>query len=314
MTRSRFDPSAMEIDLFGVPCDAGAGMRGTSMGPQALRVANIADAIANHARTVVDRGDLSGSHTLWQKPIDGYRHLDVVTEWNARVHDALYASHAAHRIPIMMGGDHSLAIGSISAAARHCEHTGQTLRVLWLDAHSDFNTRELSPSGNIHGMPVACLFGHGPEALIRIGGNAASLRADQIRQVGIRSVDAGERQFIQEAGLIVHDMRSIDERGMRAVMEDALAGIDDNTHLHVSFDVDFIDPPLAPGVGTPVPGGPTYREAQLCMEMIADTGRLCSLDIVEINPAMDIRNQTALLAVEMVESLFGKSTLARSRT
>ena len=195
--------------------------------------------------------------------------------------------------------------------ARHCRTTGKTLRVLWLDAHADFNTHELTPTGNTHGMPVATLCGFGPEALTRIGGVSPALHASAIRQIGIRSVDDGEKQFVRASGLQVFDMRYIDEQGMRHTMEAALAGMDDNTHLHVSFDVDFLDAAIAPGVGTTVQGGPTYREAQLCMEMIADTGRMASLDVVELNPALDVRNATALLAVDLIESLFGKSTLMR---
>jgi arginase len=183
--------------------------------------------------------------------------------------------------------DHSLGIGSISAVARHCRETGQDLRVLWLDAHADFNTSDLSPSGNLHGMPLACLCGFGPQELVQLGGAVPAISSQWIRQVGIRSVDSGEKRFVQEQGLEVFDMRSVDELGVRQVMDCVLADMDANTHLHVSFDVDFLDPEIAPGVGTTVPGGPSYREAQLCMEMIADTGRLGSLDVVELNPALE---------------------------
>jgi arginase len=214
-------------------------------------------------------------------------------------------------MPIVLGGDHCLGIGSISAVARHCRETGKKLRVLWLDAHADFNTNSLTPSGNIHGMPVACLCGFGPLALIEIGGQVPAINAKWVRQIGIRSVDQGEKRFVHEQGLEVFDMRYIDEMGMRATMELALALMDANTHLHVSFDVDFLDPAIAPGVGTTVPGGPTYREAQLCMEMIADTGRMASMDVMELNPALDERNRTAEVAVDLIESLFGKSTLMR---
>jgi len=231
--------------------------------------------------------------------------------WNRLVHDAVLAELREERLPVLLGGDHSLAIGSISAVARHCRTAGKRLRVLWLDAHADFNTHELSPSGNLHGMPVACLCGFGPPELLALAGAVPAITPDCLRQVGVRSVDPGERRFVHEQGVDVFDMRHVDEVGMRATMEEALAGLDDDTHLHVSFDVDFLDPEIAPGVGTTVPGGPTYREAQLCMEMIADTGRLASLDIVELNPAFDVRNRTATLAVDLVESLFGKSTLMR---
>jgi len=214
-------------------------------------------------------------------------------------------------MPMVLGGDHCLGIGSISAVARHCRENGKQLRVLWLDAHADFNTAALTPSGNVHGMPVAVLCGHGPAALTGIGGTTPAIAPSVLRQIGIRSVDAGEKRFVHEHGLEVFDMRYIDEMGMRHTMEQALAGMDANTHLHVSFDVDFLDPDIAPGVGTTVPGGPTYREAQLCMEMIADTGRLASMDVMELNPALDVRNRTAELAVDLIESLFGKSTLMR---
>jgi arginase len=224
----------------------------------------------------------------------------------------MYAELSLGRLPILLGGDHCLGLGSISAVARHCREAGKKLRVLWLDAHADFNTSVLTPSGNIHGMPVACLCGHGPQELIEIGGTVPAIQAKVVRQIGIRSVDPGEKRFVHEMGLEVFDMRYIDEMGMRHTMELALATLDANTHLHVSFDVDFLDPDIAPGVGTTVPGGPTYREAQLCMEMIADTGRLASLDVMELNPALDIRNKTAELAVDLIESLFGKSTLMRA--
>ena len=304
------------ISLIGAPTDVGAGTRGASMGPEALRVAGLQTALEAHGLLVIDQGNLTGPANPWQAPESGYRHLPQVVEWNQRVFDAVLANLQQGHLPILMGGDHCLGLGSISAVARHCADTGKTLRVLWLDAHADFNTSELTPSGNVHGMPVACLFGFGPEALTKMAGmpgGKPALQPSQIRQIGIRSVDAGEKRFVHEQGLEVFDMRSIDEIGMRQVMLQALAGLDDNTHLHVSFDVDFLDPDIAPGVGTTVPGGPTYREAQLCMEMIADSGRLASLDIVELNPALDVRNRTALLAVDLVESLFGKSTLMRAR-
>ena len=214
-------------------------------------------------------------------------------------------------MPILLGGDHCLGIGSITAVAAHCRARGKRLRVLWLDAHADFNTDAITPSGNVHGMPLACLCGIGPERLTRLGGDAPAIDAEVLRLIGIRSVDAGEKRLVKERGLAIYDMRYIDEVGMRRAMEEALEGLGDDTHVHVSFDVDFLDPGIAPGVGTTIPGGPNYREAQLVMEMIADTGRMGSLDIVELNPAFDVRNQTAILAVDLVESLFGKSTLMR---
>jgi len=299
--------------LIGAPTDIGAGARGASMGPEAMRVAGLRAALESHGVQVLDRGNLSGPANPWLPPTDGYRHLAEVVAWNRSAHEAVHAELAAGHLPILLGGDHCLGIGSISAVARHCREKGKKLRVLWLDAHADFNTSVLTPSGNIHGMPVACLCGHGPQELIEIGGTVPAINPKVVRQIGIRSVDAGEKRFVHEVGLEVFDMRYIDEMGMRHTMELALATLDENTHLHVSFDVDFLDPAIAPGVGTTIPGGPTYREAQLCMEMIADTGRLASLDVMELNPALDVRNQTALLAVDLIESLFGKSTLMRDR-
>ena len=304
------------LELIGVPTDVGAGAQGSRMGPEALRVAGIAAALQALQRDVLDSGNLAGPPNPWQPPVGGFRHLAEVAAWNNVTHDAVWQALQGGRFPVMMGGDHCLAIGSISAVSRHCAAARKNLRVLWFDAHADFNTAALTPSGNIHGMPVACLTGDGPPELVGIGGFSAqrpALRADQLRQIGIRSVDAGEKQLVHAAGIEVFDMRYIDEHGMRATMDAALRGVDAHTHLHVSLDVDFLDPDIAPGVATTIRGGPTYREAQLCMEMVADTGLLRSLDIVELNPAFDVRNRTAELAVDLVESLFGKSTLMRVR-
>lgn len=306
--------STQGVSLIGVPTDIGAGVRGARMGPEALRVAGLAQALAQSGLDVRDCGNIRGPANPWQAPVGGYRHLPEVVQWNTLTHKVVYTELQSGRLPIMLGGDHCLGIGSISAVARYCREQGKKLRVLWLDAHADFNTAALTPSGNIHGMPVACLCGHGPQELVEIGGHVPAISANEIVQIGIRSVDAGEKRFVHEQGIEVFDMRFIDEMGIRHTMEMALDGLDANTHLHVSLDVDFLDPDIAPGVGTTVRGGPNYREAQLCMEMIADTGLLASLDIVELNPALDVRNQTAELAVDLVESLFGKSTLMRQVT
>ncbi|HEY5970653.1 MAG TPA: arginase [Pseudoxanthomonas sp.] len=299
------------VSLIGVPTDVGAGHRGARMGPDAMRIAGLGEALAARGVEVADRGNLNGPVNPWQGPVRGYRHLDEVVAWNHELMLATAAELKLGRMPIMLGGDHCLGVGSITAVAQHCRATGKRLRVLWLDAHSDFNTSDVTPSGNIHGMPVACLCGIGPDALTRLGGDAPAMSAADIRQIGIRSVDPEEKRLIKDNGIDVYDMRYIDENGMKRTMEAALEGVDENTHLHVSFDVDFLDPSIAPGVGTTVPGGPNYREAQLVMEMIADTGRMASLDIVELNPIIDDRNLTAELIVDLVESLFGKSTLMR---
>ncbi|ASU39357.1 arginase [Herbaspirillum sp. meg3] len=300
-----------QLRLIGAPTDIGAGRRGASMGPEALRVANLQQALQQHGLDVTDGGDLSGPANPQQGPVDGFRHLEQVVAWNRSVHEAVHTTLQQGQLPVLLGGDHALAIGSIAAVAQYCREQGKKLLVLWLDAHADANTNTSTPTGNIHGMPVTSLLGIGPDQLTGIGGKVPALQPDAIRQIGIRSVDREEKQHLRELGLRVYDMRHIDEHGMRVTMEQALSGIDADTHLHVSFDIDFLDPAVAPGVGTAVPGGPTYRETQLCMEMIADTGRLASLDVMELNPACDVRNQTAELVVELVESLFGKSTLIR---
>ncbi|MEN1944060.1 arginase [Luteimonas sp. MJ293] len=299
------------VSIFGVPTDVGAGHQGTRMGPEALRIAGLTEALRGRGVDVVDRGNLDGPANPWQPPVEGYRHLDEVVAWNRAVREASLAELRAGRMPVMLGGDHCLAIGSISAVADHCREQGRELRILWLDAHSDFNTSDVTPSGNVHGMPVACLCGLGPDVLTGIGDHVPAISPAQIKQIGIRSVDQEEKRLVKEYGLDIYDMRFIDEVGMKRTMQQALANLDDSVHLHVSFDVDVLDPSIAPGTGTRVPGGLNYREAQLVMEMIADTGRMASLDIVEVSPTLDIRNATAELAVEMVESLFGKSTLMR---
>ena len=299
------------VTLFGVPTDIGASRRGASMGPEALRVAGLVEAIAARGVDVRDAGDVQGPRNPTSPPVDGYRHLDEVVAWNRAVFEASTRELEAGRMPILLGGDHCLAMGSIAAVAAHCRATGRKLRVLWLDAHADFNTREITPSGNLHGMPVACLCGLGPAPLTGLGGHVPAITPNQVRQIGIRSVDPGEKRLVKEYGLDIYDMRYIDEVGMRRTLEEALEGVDADTHLHVSFDVDMLDPAIAPGTGTRVPGGVNYREAQLIMEMVADTGQLGSLDLVEVNPALDRRNATARLAVDLVESLFGKSTLMR---
>ena len=300
-----------KISIIGAPTDIGAGTRGASMGPEALRVAHLREMLESQGADVADRGNIQGPGNPNLPPVNGYRHLTEVIAWNRAVFAACRSEFAAARLPILVGGDHCLAIGSIAAAAQHARSARKKLRVLWFDAHADANTSVLTPSGNIHGMPVAILLGHGPKELVDMGGTTPAIRPDDIRQIGIRSVDPGEKKFVHELGFEVYDMRYIDETGMRTTMNAALAGLDRETHLHVSFDIDFLDPDIAPGVGTTVPGGPSYREAQLCMEMVADTGLLASLDIMELNPALDVHNRSAEVAVDLVASLFGKSTLMR---
>ncbi len=301
-----------EIALIGAPTDVGAGHRGGSMGPEALRVAGLDRALRQLGRSVVDRGDVAGPPNPDAAPVGGYRHLAEVTAWCAAVRDAVHKALADGLFPILLGGDHCLAIGSIAGVAKHCAGQDTPLTVLWLDAHADFNTPETSPSGNIHGMSIAVAAGQGPDELTGLGHANPMIDPHRVIQVGIRSVDHIEKRMVVASGLEVHDMRRIDESGMRRIMELVLGRVASiGGHLHVSFDVDFLDPSIAPGVGTTVPGGPTYREAQLCMEMIYDSGLMGSLDVMELNPAFDDRNRTAELAVSLVESLFGEQILSR---
>lgn len=298
------------LTLIGAPTDVGASVLGASIGPDALRVAGLAQALRARGLEVRDAGNLHGPANPQQAPLDGFRHLAEVTAWNQAVLAAVRDVLAAGRLPLLLGGDHCLAVGSISAVAQHCRAQGKRLKVLWFDAHADANTPDTSPSGNLHGMPVACLLGHGPQGLTQLAGRTA-LEPGQISLIGVRSVDAAEKGFVNALGIEVYDMRYIDEVGARSVMQQALRDVQEGTHLHVSFDMDCLDPAIAPGVSTAVRGGPTYRETQLFMEMLADCGALGSVDLVELNPARDIRNQTAELAVDLLESLFGKSTLMR---
>ncbi len=300
------------IDLIGAPTDIGADHRGGSMGPEALRVAGLQEALERLGYNVTDRGNLIGPANPNRGPIDGYRHLEETAVWCEQARDAVHSGLDNGRLPILVGGDHSLAIGSIAAVAAHCADAGKPLSILWLDAHADFNTAETSPTGNIHGMPLAVVAGHGPERLTRLGPAVPMLDPSRIVQVGVRSVDAMEKTMVVASGMEVFDMRQIDENRMRETMNAVLERLTAlGGHVHVSFDADFLDPSIAPGVDTAVPGGPTYREAQLCMEMIHDSGLMASLDLMELNPACDIENKTAELLVELVESLFGEQILAR---
>ena len=298
------------VRLIGAPTDVGASLRGASLGPQALRRAGLAPALRRAGLAVEDAGDLAGPAR--PEPVtttDGYHNLQQVLAWNRQVFGAVRTALHEGRLPLLMGGDHSLAIGSIAAVAHNCLAKGKKLRVLWLDAHADFNTKVTSPSGNLHGMPLACLFGMGPEALApmtQLPNGQPALQASQLRQLGVRSVDPGEQLRLQAQKLEVFDMHGLRAAGLQAIMECALSGLDQHTHLHVSLDMDYLDPSVAPGVGTPVPDGLSYPEARWCMEMIRNGARLGSLDVVEINPTLDVHDQTARVAVDLVQNLLGR--------
>ena len=304
-------PAPRVVRLIGAPTDVGASVRGASMGPEAMRVAGLAPALQAQGLRVHDAGNLAGPGNPWEPARDGWRHLEQVVQWNRAVRDAVAEALRAGELPMLLGGDHCLGFGSVAAVAAHCAAAGRELRVLWLDAHADFNTAQTTPSGNLHGMPLACLCGMGPEPLLSLASARPVLHPRQLRLLGVRSVDELERRLLRQYQVPVHDMRAIDEQGMRSVMRRMLDGVDANTHVHLSLDVDFLDADTAPGVATSVRGGPTWREAQLCMEMLSDRGCVASIDVVELNPALDVRNRSAEALVELLQSLFGRSTLLR---
>ncbi|WP_342362340.1 arginase [Terrarubrum flagellatum] len=307
-----------DIAIIGAPIDAGASVRGASLGPAALRISGLADELARLGRKVVDQGDVSapsGGARGEAPRLPGCANADAVAGWARALHDATLDALRAGQTPMILGGDHSLSMGSVSAAARHARAEGKRLVLLWLDAHADYNTPATTPSGNMHGMPVAFLTGD-PALRPLLGDREfASLNPSNVHLFGLRSVDRDERAALAAKGIDCVDMRRIDEFGVFALMRDLLGALDPaTTHLHVSLDLDLVDPALAPGVGTPVEGGLTWREAHLIMELIHESGLMRSLDLVELNPLLDERGRTARLAIELVASLFGKSVLGRAET
>ena len=300
------------IRVIGVPLDLGASRRGVDMGPSAVRVAGLEARLEALGHQVTDGGNIRVEIAETQAAgNENARFLKQIAETCTRTAEAVVKTLEEGMTPLLLGGDHSLAAGSVSGVAHFYRRQSQPIGVLWIDAHSDINTPESSPSGNVHGMPLAALLGLGPEPLANIFGYAPKIAAQNTVLIGLRDIDAGERENIRRAGVAaVYTMRDIDERGMRAVMEEALGVAGRGTAgYHVSLDMDWIDPEDAPGVGTPVRGGATYREAHLAMEIVADHGRLLSFEIVEVNPVIDEHNHTADLAVELACSAFGKKIL-----
>lgn len=305
-------PDFLAIDLFGIACDAGASRRGCTMGPDAMRIAGLADVLSGLGHAVTDHGDIAAAatpHTIWQSP---ERRQAAVLAMAAQSSQQAAAALGAGRLPVFIGGDHSLSIGTLSGVAQHCDATGKPLFVLWVDAHGDFNTPATSETGNIHGMPLALLCGEpdfGPEFS---GPWRGTVDPRQVTVFGARSIDRPERQLLEDRGVEVIDMRRIDEMGVVALMREVLARVEAvGGHLHVSLDVDVIDPAIAPGAGTPVAGGLSFREAHLVMEMIHDSGTMGSLDVVELNPYLDNASMSARLLVDLTASLFGRQIMPR---
>jgi arginase len=303
--------ASRRVRILGVPLDLGAGRRGVDMGPSALRVACLGAAVSRLGYEVHDGGDVRVHIPEEQPPGDErlkYKEpiRDTAEEVAHRVERALREGF----LPLVLGGDHSVAIGSVAGTARYLKARGESFGLLWFDAHADMNVPESTPSGNVHGMGLALAVGLGDPDLAGVGGVSPKVAPANTVLVGVRSIDPLEREVIRRAGIRVFTMRDIDERGMRAVMADALAAALDGTRgVHVSFDMDSMDPRHAPGTGTAVSGGLTYREAHLAMEMVADSDKLLALDLAEINPVLDERNVTADLAVELALSALGKGVL-----
>ncbi len=303
--------SHRKLEIIGAPLDLGQQRRGVDMGPSALRVAGLATKLEALGYSVTDRGNVAVPVAeIADRGDDRARFLKAIAKCDELV--AGYVSEALehHAIPLVVGGDHSVAAGTVAGVAHHYRAQAEAIGLIWIDAHSDINTPQTSDSGNVHGMPLAAVLGMGPEALSHLLGWSPKVLAQHAVLVGIRDVDQGERENIGRAGVTAFTMRDIDELGMRAVMEKA-------THIasagtagyHVSLDMDWVDPEEAPGVGTPVPGGATYREAHLAMEILADHGGILSFELVEVNPILDERNRTADLATELICSAFGKKIL-----
>jgi arginase len=291
--------------------DLGAGRRGVDMGPSAVRVAGLGAKIAELGYSVRDRGNIFVEQVERLREASCKAHyLDEITAASVRTAEKTYEVMTEGGLPVVLGGDHSIAIGSVSGVAQYYHERGEKIGIIWLDAHADMNTPESTLSGNIHGMPLACLMGRGPAELTEIGGFAPKVDPKNVALIGIRDIDDGERRLIRELGVRAFTARDMDERGMNAIMDEALSIATEGTvGFHATLDVDFIDPRFAPGVGTPVPGGATYRESHLAMERISDHGGMVSLEFAELNPIYDTANQSAEVGVELLLSALGKRIL-----
>jgi len=299
------------IAIIGAPLDLGSGRRGVDMGPSAVRVANIFSRIASLGYKVVDLGNAPVIQAEMVPEGEAKaKYLPQIAETCTALADMVRGAMEAGRAPIVLGGDHSIAAGTVAGVSSYYRAKNEKIGLIWVDAHADMNTPDTSPSGNVHGMPLACCIGIGPHELTHIGGHAPQVDPHNVALVGIRSVDQREREQVRKSGVSVFTMRDIDERGLRTVMEDAIRIASAGTAgIHVSFDMDVLDPREAPGVGTPVKGGFTWREAHLAMETLCDSGLMCSMDVVEVNPVIDEVNRTAVLAVELIMSALGNRIL-----
>jgi len=301
----------MIVHVMGVPMDLGSGRRGVDMGPSAIRIAGLEDRLRELGHTVVDEGDLDIKNIEELKVGDvRARFLSEIARASRQVAGKVTKIVERGEFPLVLGGDHSISAGTVSGIVAAARKQGKKVGLLWIDAHGDINTPETSPSGNIHGMPVAALLGEGPSELTSLAGDGPKVDPANVALVGIRSLDDGEKARLKRFGVQVHTMSDVDRHGIHRIMKKALARVTGGTgYVHVSFDLDAVDPTVAPGVGTPVKGGLDYREAHLIMELLHDSGVMTSLEMVEVNPILDDRNSSALFAVELVQSAFGKKIL-----
>ena len=299
------------VHIIGVPLDLGGNRRGTDMGPSAFRIAGLADRLAALGLAVTDRGDIASPIPEIRGAGDARkRYVKEIAKVCQRLYQTSLASLDQGALPIALGGDHSLAAGSVAAAAAHQRARGHSLGLIWVDAHGDMNSPSSSESGNVHGMPMASLLGGEPAELAHFGGHAPAIVPDHTVLVGIRNLDEREKEIVRASKVHVFTMKEIDRLGIAEVMDRAIAIASQGTGgFHVSFDLDVCDPTVAPGVGTPVKGGLSYRESHVAMEMVSESARLTSLDLVEVNPSLDVRNATAELGTELALSALGKRIL-----
>ena len=310
MTSTSTDPQKT-VRIVGVPMDLGAGRRGVDMGPSAIRIAGVGPALRNLGFRVEDDGDVGVPAPETRNPGSATaRYLEPIYHVCNRLRLRVRRALEQHEIPIVLGGDHSIAIGTVAGVAEFHRERDQRIGLIWVDAHADMNTPDSSPSGNIHGMPLATLLGMGHPLLVEMGGFQPKVQARNVCLIGIRDIDATERDIVKRSGIHAYTMRDVDERGMRAIMQESIGHASEGTAgFHVSFDLDGMDPRDVPGTGTPVKGGISWREANLLMELVSDSGRMTSLEITELNPILDVKNQSGEVAVDVISSAFGKRIL-----
>lgn len=306
-----FVSGSTRVRVVGVPMDLGAGRRGVDMGPSAIRIAGVGDRLRDLGYTVTDDGDVAVPAPEARDPGDPRaKYLGEIYHVCNRLRLRVRRTLDQGEVPLVLGGDHSIAMGTVAGVAEYHREHGGAVGLIWVDAHADMNTPESSPSGNVHGMPLAAILGLGHETLVQMGGFSPKVAPRHVAVIGLRSIDAAEKQIVRGSGVRVYTMRDIDERGMRAILREAIELVSDGTEgFHLSFDLDAMDPQDVPGTGTSVRGGISWREGNLIMEMVADSGRMTSCEVTELNPVLDVRNQSGEVAVDLICSAFGKSIL-----